>query len=65
MGEVFARGIDTAGNYHYSDTDGRHHIIPFQDAITNFRIPDKCKYCEYYYNFLCRANQCVNDGIVT
>lgn len=27
MSEVYARYVDTAGNYHYSDTETGHHVI--------------------------------------
>jgi len=36
-----------------------------QDPLSNFQIPDKCKYCGYYYNFMCRAEQCIKDGVIT
>ena len=27
MSEVYARYVDTAGNFHYSDTETGHHVI--------------------------------------
>ena len=47
------------------DTETGEHIIKKQDPLSNFQIPDKCKYCGYYYNFLCRAEQCIKDGVIT
>ena len=32
------------------------------DPLSNFRIPDKCKHCGFYYNFMCQAEQCVQGG---
>ena len=66
MGEVFGRGIDTAGNFHWYDTDDGHHVYMAQNnGMSNFEIPEKCRQCGYYYNFMCRAEQCIKDGIVT
>ena len=66
MGEVFGRGIDTAGNFHWHDTDDGHHVYMAQNnGMSNFEIPGKCRMCGYYYNFMCRAEQCIKDGIVT
>ena len=48
---------------HEHGTITGENIIRKQDPLSNFQIPDKCKYCEYYYNFQCRAKQCVNDGV--
>ena len=62
MEEVFAKYEDTAGNLHWYGTETGEHIIKKQDPLSNFQIPNKCKYCGYYYNFLCRAEQCINDG---
>ena len=61
MEEVFAKYEDTAGNLHWHGTETGEHIIKKQDPLSNFQIPDKCKYCGYYYNFLCRAEQCIKD----
>ena len=65
MEEVFAKYEDTAGNLHWHGTETGEHIIKKQDPLSNFQIPDKCKYCGYYYNFLCRAEQCIKDGVIT
>ena len=65
MEEVFAKYEDTAGNLHWHGTETGEHIIKKQDPLSTFQIPDKCKYCGYYYNFLCRAEQCIKDGVIT
>lgn len=65
MEEIFAKYEDTAGNLHWHGTETGEHIIKKQDPLSNFQIPDKCKYCGYYYNFLCRAEQCIKDGVIT
>lgn len=65
MEEVFAKYEDTAGNLHWHGTETGEHIIKKQDPLSNFQIPNKCKYCGYYYNFLCRAEQCIKDGVIT
>ena len=65
MEEVFAKYEDTAGNLHWHGTETGEHIIKKQDPLSNFQIPDKCKYCGYYYNFLCRAEQSIKDGVIT
>ena len=31
------------------------------DALVNVEIQDKCKHCEYNYNFRCRAKDCIYD----
>ena len=65
MEEVFAKYEDMAENLHWHGTETGEHIIKKQDPLSNFQIPDKCKYCGYYYNFLCRAEQCIKDGVIT
>lgn len=65
MGEVFGRGIDTAGNLHWHDTDDDHRVYIVQNnGICNFQLLEKCRQCGYYYNFMCCAEQCIKDGIV-
>ena len=41
MGEVYDSYIDTAGNYHYTDTDTGHHVIRRQDEV-NFFSDNAC-----------------------
>ena len=53
--EVFGRGIDTAGNFHWHATVDGHHVYMAQN---NGQYG-------YYYNFMCRADQCIKGGIVT
>lgn len=28
------------------------------NVLSNYQFPEKCKYCGYYFNFLCRADRC-------
>lgn len=38
MSEVYDRYVDTAGNYHYTDTETGHQVIP-NTAVGNFPPP--------------------------
>ena len=43
MGEIFGRGIDTAGNLHWNDTDDGHHVyMAKNNGLSNFLIPQNC-----------------------
>lgn len=44
MGEVFDRYADTAGNYHYSDTDTGHHVIRESESLCNHCAHINCIY---------------------
>ena len=63
--EVFGKYVDTAGNLHLHGTETGEHIIRKQDQLSNFQIPDKCKYCGYYYNFRCRAERCIKAELIS
>ena len=41
--EVFWKGTDTAGNYHWHGTETGHHVIPKQP--TEYIIPISCLHC--------------------
>ena len=32
------------------------------NEMSNFEIPEKCRQCGYYYNFMCRAEHCDING---
>ncbi len=42
MSEVYDRYVDTAGNFHYSDMETGHHIIP-NTAVGSFSPPQTRK----------------------
>ena len=42
MSEVYDLYVDTAGNYHYSDTETGHHVIP-NTAVGSSQLPHLIK----------------------
>lgn len=34
-------------------------------SLSNIAIQEKCKHCEYYYNFKCRSEECIYDDTRT
>lgn len=66
MSEVYDRYVDTAGNYHYTDTETGHHVIP-NTAVGNFPPPrliktnaDRIRSMtdEEIADFLCDIGEC-------
>ena len=43
------------------DMQNGYGDLVLSDALTNIEIQDKCKLCEYYYNFKCRSEGCIYD----
>lgn len=39
--------------------------LALSDSLSNIAIQEKCKYCEYYYNFKCRSEECICDDTST
>ena len=31
------------------------------DGIQNIKIPEKCKYCDHFFNYICQAKQCTKE----
>ena len=46
MSEVYDRYVDTAGNYHYSDTETWHHVI--RKSCGGQKMKFLCDSCEKY-----------------
>lgn len=41
------------------DKNKTNYLDYLVNGLINYQIPEKCKYCDYYFNYLCRANKCV------
>lgn len=39
-------------------TKNEEDILRNLDEMRNINVPKKCEYCEYYFNFICMAEQC-------
>ena len=52
MGEVFDRYIDTAGNYHWSDTETGHHVFK-NDGSTTGQVRSETINPPKMYGWIC------------
>lgn len=47
------------------DAQNGYCDLVLSDSLSNIDIQEKCKYCDYYYNFKCRAEDCIYDDTRT